>query len=46
MNVKLLETGETVTVSRSYGLRLIEQGRAVAAPKSTRKSAGAAKENG
>lgn len=29
MDVKLTQTGETITVNKSYGMRLIEQGKAV-----------------
>lgn len=39
MTVKMLESGETAQVSASYGLRLIEQGRAVAVSKNIRRSA-------
>lgn len=28
MDVKLTQTGETITVNKSYGMRLIEQGKA------------------
>lgn len=33
MNVKIIETGKTVSVNASYGMRLIEQGKAILAPK-------------
>ncbi|MDD3881895.1 MAG: hypothetical protein PHI27_06550 [Eubacteriales bacterium] len=36
MKVKLLKTGETVTVNDSYGARLIEQGKAVYADKESK----------
>lgn len=32
MNVKMLDSGEICTVNASYGMRLIEQGKAVLAP--------------
>lgn len=37
MNVKIIKTGKIETVSASYGMRLIEQGKAVLAPKPTSK---------
>ena len=37
MNVKIIKTGKVETVSASYGMRLIEQGKAVLAPKPTKK---------
>lgn len=33
MNVKMVKTGKTVEVNDCYGTRLIEQGKAVLAPK-------------
>ena len=38
MDVKLTQTGETITVNKSYGMRLIEQGMAVPVTGHTRKS--------
>lgn len=38
MQVTMIKTGESVSVSASYGARLIEQGKAVAAAKSSRRS--------
>lgn len=35
MQVIMIKTGESVSVSASYGVRLIEQGKAVAAPRTT-----------
>lgn len=37
MNVKIIKTGKVETVNASYGMRLIEQGKAVLAPESTKK---------
>ena len=37
MNVKIIKTGETMSVKGSYGMRLIEQGKAVLAPKPAKK---------
>ena len=34
MNVKMLASGEICAVNASYGMRLIEQGKAVPAPES------------
>lgn len=34
MNVKMLNSGEVCTVNASYGMRLIEHGKAVLAPES------------
>nr|DAW25072.1 MAG TPA: hypothetical protein [Caudoviricetes sp.] len=36
MKVRMVKTGETATVNNSYGLRLIEQGKAVAIPEKKR----------
>lgn len=38
MNVKIIKTGKVRTVCASYGMRLIEQGKAVPAPKPARKT--------
>lgn len=38
MNVKLLASGETVKVGASYGMRLIEQGKAVLAPETPKRT--------
>lgn len=35
MKVKMLASGKSETVSASYGMRLIEQGKAVLVPEST-----------
>lgn len=37
MNVKIIKTGEIETVGASYGMRLIEQGKAVLVPKSAKR---------
>lgn len=37
MNVKVIKTGKVETVSASYGMRLIEQGKALPASKPTSK---------
>ena len=37
VNVKIIKTGKVETVSASYGMRLIEQGKAVLAPKPAKK---------
>jgi hypothetical protein len=37
VNVKIIKTGKVETVSASYGMRLIEQGKAVLVPKPTKK---------
>ena len=37
MNVKIIKPGKVETVSASYGMRLIEQGKAVLAPKPAKK---------
>lgn len=37
MNVKIIKTGEITKVNDGYGLRLIEQGKAVPAPKPAKK---------
>jgi hypothetical protein len=38
VNVKLLASGETVKVGASYGMRLIEQGKAVLAPETPKRT--------
>lgn len=39
MNVKIIKTGKIETVGASYGMRLIEQGKAVLAPEAAKKPA-------
>lgn len=39
MNVKIIKTGKVETVSASYGLRLIEQGKAIFVPAAPKKQA-------
>ena len=39
MNVKIIKTGETMSVKGSSGMRLIEQGKAVLAPETPKKPA-------
>lgn len=43
MNVKIIKTGETAKVNDSYGMRLIEQGKAVLAPETKKPARKAAK---
>lgn len=38
MNVKIINTGKVETVGASYGMRLIEQGKAVLSTEAPRKS--------
>lgn len=46
MTVKMIETGEIVAVNDSYGVRLVEQGKAVCQTvKQPKKSAKKAEEN-
>ena len=37
MNVKIIKTGKVETVGASYGMRMIEQGKAVIVPKPAKK---------
>ena len=39
MNVKMIKTGKVESVNAIYGLRLIEQGKAVLAPAAAKKTA-------
>ena len=43
MNVKIIKTGTFAKVSDSYGMRLIEQGKAVLAPETKKPAKKAAK---
>lgn len=38
MNVKIIKTGKVEAVNAGYGLRLIEQGKAVPAPAAVKKA--------
>ena len=44
MRIKIINTGEIREVNASYGLRLIEQGKAKAAPKPAKPAKSARKE--